>query len=152
LTIRPDDDVPADAHGSPREPRPAAQTWVPPAPAPVPREGSAPALVYRDGPLAGRRIEVLGEVVIGREQVDVLIDDPEVSRRHASVRAMNGRLQIADLGSSNGTYVNGVKVRQARMLEDGDEVRIGRVLLRVVLPRQARSTVVSGDESTRDSP
>ena len=79
------------------------------------RRGSAPpaatlALVVKDGPLAGRRFDVAGELSIGREGADITIDDGEVSRRHARVRAVGDGLEVVDEGSVNGTYVNGARV------------------------------------------
>ena len=69
-----------------------------------------PALVFKEGPLAGRRVEVVGELVIGRVDAGLTIDDEEVSRRHAVVRPGDGEIEIEDLGSRNGTYVNGVRI------------------------------------------
>src|SRR5262249_8111393 len=60
-----------------------ASAVAPPVPEPPPPEPAA--LVFADGPFAGRRVEVEHELVLGREDVDVLVEDPEVSRRHASV-------------------------------------------------------------------
>jgi pSer/pThr/pTyr-binding forkhead associated (FHA) protein len=112
-----------------------------------------PALIYKDGHLAGKRIEVRCQLVVGRENVDVLVEDSEVSRRHAAIRPVDGRLEISDLGSTNGTFVNGARIRRATPLGDGDVVRIGRTSLVVELPppgaagpddgRTAGATVVS---------
>jgi hypothetical protein len=82
------------------------------------------ALVAEDGPLAGQRFEVDGELTFGREGTDVILDDSEVSRRHAVVRRSGDELEIEDLGSLNGTYLNERKVEKAA-LSGGDVVRIG---------------------------
>jgi hypothetical protein len=91
------------------------------------------------GPLAGQTIEVENELVIGRQDTDVMIDDPELSRRHAVVRRHANRLQVEDLGSSNGTFVDGTRVQEPTLLGGGAEIRVGATVLVVegVLPVQA---------------
>jgi hypothetical protein len=56
-------------------------------------------LVITSGQLEGRRIEVTEELVVGRENVDVVIDDAELSRRHFAIRPVAGGLEVEDLGS-----------------------------------------------------
>ena len=92
-----------------------------------------PALVIADGPLRGRRFPVATALWLGRErsEVDVLIDDAEVSRRHAYVRPVDGVCEIADAGSANGTFVNGIRLEGPARLADGDLIRIGDTTLRV---------------------
>lgn len=74
-------------------------------------------------------IPLRGEVTIGREKGNTLViaDDGSVSRRHAIVRRSGGRCIICDLGSANGTYVNGTRVVPNTEVElhVGDEVTIG---------------------------
>lgn len=65
-------------------------------------------------------------VMLGREG-DVVIADGTVSRKHAQIKNSNGRVTIADLGSSNGTYVNGAKINSEVVLERGDTVQLGAV-------------------------
>jgi pSer/pThr/pTyr-binding forkhead associated (FHA) protein len=84
-----------------------------------------PSLIGKDGALQGRRIEVTSDVTIGRENADVLVDDPEVSRNHAVVRPLAGALEIEDLSSTNGTFVNGIRVALPTRLSPGDGIRIG---------------------------
>jgi hypothetical protein len=79
---------------------------------------------------SGRRREAIplerGEIVIGRDpSADVLIDAARVSRRHAALRARGSRHTLQDLGSSNGTRVNGVDVREPVLLQDGDAIELG---------------------------
>jgi pSer/pThr/pTyr-binding forkhead associated (FHA) protein len=81
------------------------------------------------GPLAGRCYAVGTELLIGRQDADLLLDDPQVSRRHAIVRAIDGELEVEDLGSANGTFVNGARVDEPRRLCPGDEIAIGPVVL-----------------------
>ena len=90
-----------------------------------------------DGPLGtlvtsdGRRIAVTDSpVVIGRlSTCDIPLGDPQVSRRHAEVRRDAEGFAVFDLGSTNGTVVNGTAVRERRLV-DGDELRIGSATIR----------------------
>jgi ABC-type multidrug transport system fused ATPase/permease subunit/pSer/pThr/pTyr-binding forkhead associated (FHA) protein len=90
-----------------------------------------PALMVKNGSLAGRWFEVDGELVVGRQDADVTIDDERVSRRHALIRAIAGGLVVEDLGSLNGTWVNGTRIEGATRLEPGDIVEVGRTLIEV---------------------
>lgn len=75
---------------------------------------------------------VLGETVvtIGRMPDSVMtLEDPNVSRNHAEIRPSGGGFVLADLGSTNGTKINGVKVSE-RILQDGDELTFGSTTLR----------------------
>ncbi len=88
------------------------------------------------GPAAGRTVDVEEEVVIGREDTDLEIDDLELSRRHAVVRRYANRLQVEDLGSTNGTFVDGNRIAEPTLLGGGAEIKIGTTVLIVegVLP------------------
>jgi pSer/pThr/pTyr-binding forkhead associated (FHA) protein len=100
------------------------------APAAVPEPAAAPpVLVAVQGPVTGRRIEVAGEVVVGREGVDVVVDDPEVSRRHARLRASDEGIEVEDLGSTNGTWVNEQRIEAAARLGPSDVLRVGDTVL-----------------------
>ncbi len=79
----------------------------------------------------GRRIQVApGLTVIGRlPECTVPLSDPQSSRRHAEIRHDANGTTIVDLDSTNGTYVNDVRVRE-QTLRDGDTVRIGNTTLR----------------------
>ena len=94
-----------------------------------------PALIVQSGSEAGRRLEVEGEHTIGREDQEFTLTDPEVSRRHALVRATAAGVEIEDLGSSNGTFVNEDRIAGTTELNDGDTVRIGQTTLTVEAPR-----------------
>ncbi len=56
---------------------------------------------------------------------DVVLDDTTVSRRHAMITRKGGRFELADLGSTNGTFVNGGRVRKPVALKRGDEIKFG---------------------------
>jgi pSer/pThr/pTyr-binding forkhead associated (FHA) protein len=69
-----------------------------------------------------------GGAVIGRSRdADVVVDDPNVSRRHAEVRPSGGSWIVRDLGSTNGVKVNGRRLdpSRAQSLHRGDELEIG---------------------------
>jgi pSer/pThr/pTyr-binding forkhead associated (FHA) protein len=68
---------------------------------------------------------VTSVLVLGRQTADLVIEDPQVSRRHALVRAAGDVLEVEDLGSRNGTWVNGARVAGATRLAPGDRVRLG---------------------------
>jgi pSer/pThr/pTyr-binding forkhead associated (FHA) protein len=79
----------------------------------------------------GSRI-VLGvePIVIGRlPECTVALNDQNVSRRHAEIRRSGSDVVVADLGSTNGTKVNGARVTE-RVLEDGDDITVGTTTLR----------------------
>jgi FHA domain-containing protein len=79
----------------------------------------------------GRRVAI-GEdpVSIGRlPECDIVLSDPNVSRRHAEVRRRGNDFVVVDLGSTNGTKVNGAGVRERR-LADGDEITVGGTHIR----------------------
>ena len=82
--------------------------------------------------LEGRRV-MLGPrgAVLGRSrQCDVVVADPNVSRRHAEIVTEAGEWMVADLGSTNGVRVNGQPVRQPTPLEPGDTISLGTVDVR----------------------
>ncbi|HEX4621861.1 MAG TPA: sigma 54-interacting transcriptional regulator [Myxococcaceae bacterium] len=92
-------------------------------------------LVVEAGADQGRTFTIDGSqpsrVLVGQSSVcEVLLADREVSRRHAALEISLGRLRISDLGSSNGTFVNDVSVRDA-FLRGGETVRLGSTRLRV---------------------
>jgi DNA-binding winged helix-turn-helix (wHTH) protein len=71
-----------------------------------------------------------GEHVLGRDpDVEIYLDSPGVSRRHALITIAAGRATIADLGSKNGTCVGEQQVHGARLLSDGDIIAVGSVKL-----------------------
>lgn len=85
--------------------------------------------------VAGKRI-VVGPsgATIGRSrQCDVQLDDPNVSRTHAEVRPRGGSWVLSDLGSTNGSRVNGRRAEGPEVLRPGDEIELGTSLLRFEL-------------------
>src|SRR5215218_5949048 len=81
------------------------------------------------GPAAGSQLDVAQELQIGRSAAAEgrLGDDPEISRQHARIsRNPQGQLVVEDLGSTNGTYVNGQRIAGPTPLNPGDTVQMGR--------------------------
>ncbi len=86
-----------------------------------------PYLLVLSGPQFGQifMLEPGREMVIGRKEGnDIVVRDDGVSRRHASILAEGGGARVRDLGSQNGTFVDGTRVEDRR-LEDGDRIHIG---------------------------
>jgi predicted component of type VI protein secretion system len=79
-------------------------------------------------PMEGREQTLEAGATIGREGCDVNLMDPEVSRRHAAIRSESGSLAIEDLGSTNGTFVNGERITTVTVLRAGDSVRLGNTV------------------------
>ncbi len=95
--------------------------------------GGVPALIIRTGPQAGGRIEIDGEVVIGRGEVDWVIADPGLSRRHLAARVGPTGVVVEDLGSLNGTWLDGRRLDGPTPVGDGGVIRLGETELVVEL-------------------
>jgi pSer/pThr/pTyr-binding forkhead associated (FHA) protein len=87
-------------------------------------------LVVKRGPNAGSRFPLHQAVTsAGRDpRSDIFLDDVTVSRRHAEFRSERGELQVVDIGSLNGVYVNGQPIEWA-VLTNGDEIQMGKFRL-----------------------
>jgi DNA-binding winged helix-turn-helix (wHTH) protein len=84
---------------------------------------------------------VSGEHIVGRDpSASVRLDSPKVSRQHARLIVRGGRATILDLGSKNGSYVRGIRVTGPRMLQPGDDLRIGPFALVFHVAGDAGST------------
>ena len=82
--------------------------------------------------MRGLHVDVLGPVVVGRSpSSDIVIDEPYVSATHARFTIQGPALVLEDLGSTNGTMVNGHAIDQPVTLRDGDEVQVGDTVMRV---------------------
>lgn len=87
-------------------------------------------LVVVEGAGGAKKFVVAGNLaVIGRREIcDIYLPDYSVSRRHAVITRSGDRYLIKDQGSTNGTYVNGVRIKQTE-LAPGDTIKVGRVVL-----------------------
>lgn len=95
------------------------------------RDGALLAIL--DGAEGGRRIPVAGRLTLGRgDDAGLVVDDPEVSREHAAVASTESGLEIQDLGSLNGTWVNGERISGRTRLAPGDVVKVGATRIEVV--------------------
>lgn len=84
-----------------------------------------PSLVAQVGPLNGQRWLLKGDVIIGRDDsCNVVIQNRQVSRYHARFVCLPNGVQLEDLGSKNGTHINGQEVIQPVILQDGDIIQI----------------------------
>src|SRR5436305_6533031 len=92
-----------------------------------------PSLVFLAGPIAGRRYRLAdGEYVIGRRSdCQIFVPDMRVSRQHARLWKDGEGWTLEDLGSNNGTYVNGVKLQGSSPLKAEDEIMIANNKIRV---------------------
>ena len=109
------------------------------------------------GPLAGRRLPLRGEVTVGRADTDLELNDAEVSRAHAVLRAQpDGTVAVEDLGSTNGTYIDDVPVTGPALLGPGQQLRIGSTVLRLggaaVTAAHAAPPTVEEPAPTADPP
>jgi predicted component of type VI protein secretion system len=105
-------------------------------------------LVIRSGVDVGKEyILDKNEFIVGREQTaDIIVSDPEISRRHARIFFQNNGYIIEDLGSTNGTFVNGQKISGPYLLRPGEVVNFGEHVSALFESVQVdpNATVVSG--------
>jgi quercetin dioxygenase-like cupin family protein len=103
-------------------------------------------ITVKSGPAAGETIALDGEVVVGREGADLTISDPELSRRHVAFRPSGGGVVVEDLGSTNGTLVNGERIAEPTTLQRDGTVKIGQSELAVAVDSGA--TVMRASPTT----
>ena len=78
----------------------------------------------------GRTIELTdAENVIGRQSRTAQLSDTTISRQHSRIVLQDGKWVLEDLGSANGTYLNGVRIKKSSLLKGGDQIRCGSTLL-----------------------
>ena len=79
-------------------------------------------------PIAGLARPATVGTTIGRAGCDLDLNDPDVSRRHAVIREAGEGIALEDLGSTNGTWVNGRRIEGVVTLAAGDEIRFGNTI------------------------
>jgi hypothetical protein len=104
-------------------------------------------LIMRQGPTPGATFILEGsQLNIGRDSTnEIVINDAEVSRRHARLTFQGGKYVLEDLGSTNGTFVNGQRLAGPRVLKAGEVVSLGEqiVLVYEVTTNDPGATMVS---------
>ncbi|MEA2150438.1 MAG: hypothetical protein QOD69_2268 [Solirubrobacteraceae bacterium] len=88
-------------------------------------------LVARSGPLTGHRYALDERTVLGREDATITLPDEETSRRHAEIRVEGPVVLIEDLGSTNGTFVDGERIAAATPLRGGETIKLGTTVFAV---------------------
>jgi len=84
-----------------------------------------PLLIAQGGPLKGQRWQLSQTIVLGRESTcDVVISDRQISRFHARLTPTSEGVILEDLGSKNGTHLNGVLMTAPVVLQDGDVLSV----------------------------
>jgi pSer/pThr/pTyr-binding forkhead associated (FHA) protein len=88
--------------------------------------GQEPAAVEQDLDEPRAEIDISEGVTLGRAgSADIHVEDPFASSVHARIFARNGFMYVEDMGSTNGTYLNGRQLRKAEQLKPADKIRIG---------------------------
>ncbi|MDX1582131.1 MAG: FHA domain-containing protein [Thermoanaerobaculia bacterium] len=92
------------------------------------------SLAVTEGPEAAKVFRVeKPRVTIGRQDADIEIDDRESSRKHAALEVRDGHFFLEDLGSSNGTYVEGRRIEEEVEIFDKSEFRVGATTLMLIV-------------------
>lgn len=88
--------------------------------------------IVRSETLAGQRYPLERPKVIGRsDDADIIIDDSYASEFHVRVGVQEGEVMLNDLGSTNGTYLNGRRVTVPTVISKGDSIQIGKTIFEV---------------------
>ncbi|MDP9805236.1 FHA domain-containing protein [Acinetobacter calcoaceticus] len=89
------------------------------------------------GEITGQEISIDRDMLVGRHQdADVLLQAAEISRRHAALLLKDQLLWVQDLNSSNGTFINDIRIEQEKQLHDGDIVQFASFKFSVLAPMQ----------------
>ena len=121
----------ADTEYDPRATLHTATSLAPPPPIKIDPNTACLVVIY--GSELGKRIPLgSGEIECGRSmQTGIPLDDDAVSRRHARFAWTGSSFIVADLGSTNGTFVNDASIRE-RTLADGDQIKIGHTIFKFI--------------------
>lgn len=95
----------------------------------VPVTGPQAILWVKEGKRRGRIYQVKEEMVIGRKNADLILDDPKVSTTHAKIVIENGEYILVDFHSKNGSYVNGERIKAETVIKENDTLKFGDVVL-----------------------
>ncbi|MCK4897201.1 MAG: FHA domain-containing protein, partial [Anaerolineales bacterium] len=84
-----------------------------------------PLLIAQTGPLEGQRWLISNRIIIGRDpSCNIIISDRQVSRQHVRISPTASGILLEDLGSKNGTHLNGVSLQKSTILQDADNIQI----------------------------
>ena len=90
------------------------------------------------GEFTGQEISVERDMLVGRHQdADLLLQSADISRRHAALLLKDQQLWVQDLNSSNGTFINDLKIEQETELHDGDILQFASFMFSVLAPVDA---------------
>ena len=98
------------------------------------RPGKSFVLRFISGKYQGGEFPIVPEkqIIVGRSSdLEMVLVEDMVSRKHAKIQMQADQIWIEDLGSTNGTFVNGEKIKRAR-LKEGDRVLIGTSILKLI--------------------
>src|SRR5512147_759785 len=113
-------------------------------------------LIMRSGPTPGAAFALEGDqMTIGRDSTnEIVINDAEVSRRHSRLMFQGGKYVLEDLGSTNGTFVNGQRLAGPVVLKPGDIVSLGEqiVLMYDAINMDPGATMVAQARPSRVTP
>jgi len=116
-------------------------------------------LIVKQGPVPNQQIELLGQLMnIGRSaDNEIVINDAEVSRRHARILQRTGptgsQFLLEDLGSTNGSFVNNLRCNTLTPLSDGDVIELGdSIQLAFLVGDETSNSVDESDFDTADLP
>jgi predicted Zn finger-like uncharacterized protein len=116
-----------------QSPIPQKETGPQPEPAKLP-EGKRLSLAIIDGTDAGNVFRIdRPRVTIGRSNADFVINDTEASRQHAAIEVRDSTYLVSDLGSTNGTLVDGKRITEPVELQDKSEFQIGTTTLMLIV-------------------
>lgn len=110
-------------------------------------------LVGQAGPLNNQRWALRKTMIVGREaSCEIVVADRQVSRHHARFTVTSNGILLEDMGSKNGTYVNGQTIKEKVYLQDGDIVQIALAQKFIFLSSDATVPLDSQDTEIRPSP